>query len=277
MRLFLIPISTRRALIYARPLRRDAAKELSILDRVTTKAAQTWAGWEEAEKGWKKHLVTWGNKVQQRIPFEEWGLKSIPSLTTQRRIDEQYGSKKIEVLYPANALRLEKVPTILRTIATERQEFHQKKMRWSFGIAPFTAPLGLIPVVPNIPFFYLVYRGWSHWRALNGSRHLEFLVEKNLINPISPPELEELYAKRASRTLDNIPVDTPASEMVDGMEQSDDRILLKMSDAKRLATIFEAPELALEAERAIIQVGEQLEAKKAKAKEDDLKNEKKDS
>lgn len=112
---------------------------------------------------------------------------------------------------------------------------------------------------------------------MNGSRHLEFLVEKNLINPTSPPELEELYAKRASRTLDNIPADTPASDMVDGMEQSDDRILLKMSDAKRLATIFEAPELALEAERAIIQVGEQLEAKKAKAKEDDLKNEKKDS
>jgi hypothetical protein len=33
-----------------------------------------------------------------------------------------------------------------------------------------------------------------------------------------------------------------------------------MSDAKKLSTILEAPELALEAERAIIQVGEQLEA-----------------
>lgn len=118
---------------------------------------------------------------------------------------------------------------------------------------------------------------------MNGSRHLEFLVNKDLINPISPPELEELYAKRASRTLDNTPIDTPVSDIIDGLEQSDDRILLKMSDAKRLASIFEAPELALEAERAIIQVGEQLEAEKAKAKakakanEDDLKNEKKDS
>jgi hypothetical protein len=32
------------------------------------------------------------------------------------------------------------------------------------------------------------------------------------------------------------------------------------SRAKKLSTILEAPELALEAERAIIQVGEQLEA-----------------
>jgi hypothetical protein len=146
MRLFLIPISTRRALIYARPLRRDASKELSLLDRTTSKAAETWAKWEEAESGWKKHLVTWGNKVQQRIPFEEWGLKSIPSLKAQQRIDANYGSKQVDVLYPGNSVRLEKIPTMLRKIATERQEFHRKKMLWSFGIAPFTAPFALVPV-----------------------------------------------------------------------------------------------------------------------------------
>ncbi|KAJ5987300.1 hypothetical protein N7451_011665 [Penicillium sp. IBT 35674x] len=279
MRLFLIPISTRRALIYSRPLRKDVPKELSILDRVTTKAAQTWAKWEEADGGWKKSLVTWGNKVQQRIPFEEWGLKSIPSLNSQKRIDEAHGIKKIDVLYPGNSLRLEKIPALLRTIATERQEFHRKKMRWSLGIAPLTAPLGLIPVVPNIPFFYLAYRGWSHWRALNGSQHLEFLVEKNLLNPISLPELERLYAKRASYALDDTPVDTPAIEMVEDIEQSDERILLKMSDAKKLATILDAPDLALEAERAIVQVSAQLQARaeetKTKAKEassDEKKN-----
>ncbi|KAJ5291666.1 hypothetical protein N7478_000917 [Penicillium angulare] len=274
MRLFLIPISTRRALIYSRPLRKDIPKELSILDRATTKAAQTWAKWEEAESGWKKHLVTWGNRVQQRIPFEEWGLKSIPSLNSQQRIDEAHGTRPIELLYPGNAVRPEKIPGLLRTIATERQAFHKNKMMWSFGIAPFTAPLGLIPVVPNIPFFYLAYRGWSHWRALNGSRHLEFIVKKNLLAPISLPELEHLYAKRVSYVLDNTPIDAHPNEMVGDMEKSDERVLLKMSDAKKLATIFEAPELALEAERAIVQVSEQLQAKKdeAKAKSNETKS-----
>ncbi|KAJ5752863.1 hypothetical protein N7520_009780 [Penicillium odoratum] len=278
MRLFLIPISTRRALIYSRPLRKDIPKELSILDRVTSKAAQTWAQWEEADGGWKKRLVTWGNSVQQRIPFEEWGLKSIPSLKSQKRIDEAHGTKKIDVLYPGNSIRLEKIPSLLRTIATERQEFHRKKMRWSLGIAPLTAPLGLIPVVPNIPFFYLAYRGWSHWRALNGSQHLEFLVEKSLLNPISLAELERLYAKRAAYALDT-PIDTPAAEMVEDIEQSDERILLKMSDAKKLATILDAPELALEAERAIVQVSAQLQARaaEAKAKAQETNSEKKDS
>lgn len=146
MRLFLIPISTRRALIYARPLRRDTAKELSLLDKATTKTAQTWASWEEAEKGWKKHLVSWGNRVQQRIPFEEWGLKSIPSLNAQRRLDETHGKNKIDVLFPGNSVRLDNIPAVLHTIATERQDLHRRKMWWSFGFAPITAPFGLIPV-----------------------------------------------------------------------------------------------------------------------------------
>ncbi|EAW22567.1 mitochondrial K+-H+ exchange-related family protein [Aspergillus fischeri NRRL 181] len=266
MRLFVVPISTQRALIYSRPLSRDIAKELSVLDRVTNKAAETWAKWEEADKGWKKHLVTWGNKVQQRIPFEEWGLKSIPSLKAQRRLDKSSETKKVDVLFPGNAIKAEKLRSILRKIATERQDLHRKKMWWSLMAAPFTAPIALIPVVPNIPFFYLAYRGWSHWRALNGSKHLEYLVEKDLLNPISFPGLERLYAKRVARVLGDS--EKSASSMVEEVERSEDRLLLNMADAKKLASILDAPELALEAERAIFQVGESLKAQHQAAKTD---------
>lgn len=145
--------------------------------------------------------------------------------------------------------------------------------------------------IPNIPFFYLVYRGWSHWRgvlppflpkhrpealtgckALNGSRHLEYLVKNNLLNPISFPGLEQLYAKRVSRTLENIEPEKPSASMVEDVEKSDDTLLLRMKDAKKLASILEAPELALEAERAIIQVEEQLKAQESsEGKEKDTK------
>ncbi|KAF4281420.1 hypothetical protein KXV70_004003 [Aspergillus fumigatus] len=266
MRLFVVPISTQRALIYSRPLSRDIVRELSVLDRVTNKAAETWAKWEEADKGWKKHLVTWGNKVQQRIPFEEWGLKSIPSLKAQRRLDKSSETKKVDVLFPGNAIKAEKIRSILRKIATERQDLHRKKMWWSLVAAPLTAPIALIPVVPNIPFFYLAYRGWSHWRALNGSKHLEYLVEKDLLNPISFPGLERLYAKRVARVLRDS--EKSASSMVEEVGRSEDRLLLDMADAKKLASILDAPDLALEAERAIFQVGESLKAQHQAAKTD---------
>jgi hypothetical protein len=146
MRLFIIPISTRRALIYSRPLRKDLPKELSWTDKITNKAAQTWAKWEEAEKGWKMHLVSWGNRVQQRIPYQEWGLKSIPSLNAQRRLDPSHGSKKIDVLFPGNAINPEKLQSLLARLATERQDLHRQRMWWSFIAAPFTAPIALLPV-----------------------------------------------------------------------------------------------------------------------------------
>lgn len=102
---------------------------------------------------------------------------------------------------------------------------------------------------------------------MNGSKHLEFLVEKGLLNPISAPELERLYAKRVSRSLDSTHAEKPSPEMAEDVEKSDDRLLLRFSDAKKLATILDAPELSLEAERAIIQVEEKLkqpqEAKKS--------------
>lgn len=89
------------------------------------------------------------------------------------------------------------------------------------------------------------------------------------------PELELLYAQRACNALDDTPIGTPASEMVEDVEQSEDRVLLEMSDAKKLATILEAPELALEAERAIVQVSEQLEAQRKQEKESQSTDEKK--
>lgn len=97
-------------------------------------------------------------------------------------------------------------------------------------------------------------------QALNGSKHLELLVEKNLLHPISYPGLEKLYAERVSESLDNTHPEKSAPKMVEDVERSDDRLLLQMSDAKKLASILDAPELALEAERAIIQVEEKLEA-----------------
>lgn len=83
-------------------------------------------------------------------------------------------------------------------------------------------------------------------------------MEKDLLNPVSLPVLEDLYRKRLSHAEIITNAEKPPSEMVEDVEKSDDTVLLQMSDAKQLATLLEAPELALEAERAIIQVQEKL-------------------
>jgi hypothetical protein len=121
-----------------------------ILDRVTNKAAETWANWERADKGWKKTLVGYGHVILQRIPYEEWGLKSIPPLSAQRQIEESREKQPIDVMFPGNTMKPENVPGILKKLGTERQEEHRRKMWWCIGLAPLTAPIAVIPLYVQV-------------------------------------------------------------------------------------------------------------------------------
>jgi hypothetical protein len=165
MRLFLLPISTRRTLIYCERTKQILApgQKPPILDRITTKANETWVSFEKAESGWKKQLTTYGNKVLRRIPYEEWGLKTLPPLS--QKIRDKQPKEPVEVLFPGLFLKEQKVPEVLRLLATERQALHQKRMIWSLIGAPLTLPFAAIPIIPNIPGFYLLFRGYSHWRG----------------------------------------------------------------------------------------------------------------
>lgn len=70
------------------------------------------------------------------------------------------------------------------TIREELQEFrdhgleHEKK--WAIICAigiPITLPFALVPVVPNVPGFYVAYRLYCHIKALYGIRNLDYLLE----------------------------------------------------------------------------------------------------
>jgi hypothetical protein len=155
MRLFLVPISTRRAFVYCRPS--QTALKTGYLDRITNKAAETWSNFEAAETGWKKKLVTYGQVVLQRIPYEEWGLKSIPPLNAQRQIEEESleaKQKPVDVMFPGNAIKQDSVLSVLRTLGTERQDLHRRKMWWCLGIAPLTAPVAILPVYAYLFFLH---------------------------------------------------------------------------------------------------------------------------
>ncbi|EEH06232.1 conserved hypothetical protein [Histoplasma capsulatum G186AR] len=256
MRLYLLPISTGRSLLYCKRIDTRSAKELSRLDRITQKASTTWAKWEQAEQAWKKRLVAYGNRVLQRIPYEEWGLKSVPPLSTRRQTEELQTHTQVSLVFPKGIIQESKVLDLLRDLATARQRLHRRRMLWSIFIAPLMLPVALIPLVPNIPFFYFVYRGWSHWRALSGSKHLCFLLDNNLVTPRSLPALEKFYAHRL---MINNSVPPEANSKANC---PDEVILLEASDGRQLAQILGPHELAAEVERAVRQVKHLHQAKK---------------
>jgi hypothetical protein len=177
MRLFLLPISTRRSLVYCEKLHEKAPKDRSLLDKLTLKANETWAAWEKDEKAvgnWKKKVTFYGNHALKRIPYEEWGLKTLPALTPRRKQEIIDGTTKHEILFPSRYLKQERVSEILTKLALERQGMHRSKLIWSIVIMPFTAPFMLVPVIPNLPFFYVLYRAWSHWQGTFLLPHPQF-------------------------------------------------------------------------------------------------------
>ena len=160
MRLLLLPISTRRALIYFdhtvhKGAAAAAGTKPSIQDRIITKASTTWSDWEKSDTTWKLKIVQYGNILFRRIPFEEWGLKSIPPLSKadkERFAKSDKGppaiTEKVELKYPAQYVGLMKpgINDMLKKIATERQGLHSKRLTYCFIGMPFTAPVAILPV-----------------------------------------------------------------------------------------------------------------------------------
>jgi hypothetical protein len=146
MRLYLLPISTKRTLLYCQKLNVPATEKQTWADWVQAKAARTWSEWEKKDNGWQKKVVGYGNYALRRIPYEEWGLKSVPPLSQRRRQVEMKGTEKVEVVYPKTLLAMDRVPKILETLATEREALHKRRLIWCFIGMPLSAPVALIPV-----------------------------------------------------------------------------------------------------------------------------------
>jgi len=305
MRLFLLPVSTRRTLIYCEPLSSNIPKaEQKYLDRLVDKANTTWTGWEKSDTKWKLKTTEYGNKLFRRIAFEEWGLKSIPPLRNAKEGLQSGGppaaGKTVQLRFPPAYMNLtgEGALACVKRLATERQSLHRTRMWGSIAAMPVAIPFGLIPVLPNLPFFYLLFRTYSHWKALQGAQHLVHLLEKQLLNPSPSAILDSLYTagllyptrveaqasskmpgaeqtsemvnlikaqQRKSAAGNRAAADTTPKEEREGREEI---LLLQEWSGKYIAEKLQLPALQIEIERAVEQVENSLKIAQGKKAEE---------
>ncbi|KAL7629048.1 hypothetical protein AAE478_000566 [Parahypoxylon ruwenzoriense] len=259
MRFFLLPISTRRTLLYCQRLQALPPEKQGLVDRVTIRATKLWAGWEKKEGGWQKKVVVYGNHLLRRIPYEEWGLKSVPPLSTKRREEGILGKDKNHLIFPETLIPTAKAINVLRTLGTEREPLHKSRLIWCLIGMPISAPFALVPVIPNLPFFYLAYRAWSHWRALAGGKHIRFLCDNNLMSLSPSSVLDSIYSpllpgRSASKTSAADAEKAKASATHRSKESGEETLLLSQEKGRQLVKALEIPELQIELERAIWQV-----------------------
>ena len=128
--------------------------------------------------------------------------------------------------------------------------------------------------------------GWSHWRgslmdhqtgprlqltvaAVSGSKHLDFLLNNNLLVLSTSTVLDRVYAPRLRElALDDATVQTSSPKvppdnplvLAEQLEAAHGKeiLLLRKSDAQVAAQILDIPELTVEVERAVEQVQRSL-------------------
>ncbi|GAA5927350.1 hypothetical protein JCM3775_002523 [Rhodotorula graminis] len=214
----------------------DLPTTTRYLNKAINKAADLWAGLGKADGGWKKKTYLTGERLMDRIEWEEWALKSLdpalapkllPSLSAPSSSPSSSSGapapagagagapsstataaplhavattkgrqprETVELLYPPSLLPDEKaLLDALKAQLDHREPHHRGLMYRCLILSPLTWPFAIIPVVPNLPLFYVLWRAWSHFRAWKATQYLGSLIGSPSLRLKASPELDEIY------------------------------------------------------------------------------------
>uniref|UniRef100_A0A3Q7GVY6 AAA+ ATPase domain-containing protein n=1 Tax=Solanum lycopersicum TaxID=4081 RepID=A0A3Q7GVY6_SOLLC len=119
-----------------------------------------WTSLEKAPAGSIKNRIHGlGLTLLSRVKPSEIFLKSISKEVT-----------RVDITYPSS-LNGQLVRRRLRHIASRGAIIHKKYLYGSAALLPLSSFFMVLPL-PNIPFFWVLFRTYSHWRALQGSENL---------------------------------------------------------------------------------------------------------
>ncbi|KAF3779110.1 hypothetical protein EJ110_NYTH42069 [Nymphaea thermarum] len=135
-----------------------------VTDFVAHKMDRAWSNLAKAPAGsMKSKIYGFGQRLLARVQPSELFLKSISKEITG-----------LQIIFP-RSLNPRLVRRRLRHAAITGNVYHRRFFYGSVSMLPFTAIFTVLPL-PNVPFFWILFRAYSHWQALQGSARLLLLV-----------------------------------------------------------------------------------------------------
>jgi len=245
---------------------KDKKKENpNLLKKAMGKAADLWAGFGKAPEGsWKYRTFQYGEHLMDRIEFEELALKSMdpslgPQLTKLGKPEVEIEEKSIPsipLLYPSLFAANTTPLTHLEDLLSKRTPTHRKGFYFWLLISPLTAPFMIIPIIPNLPFFFCAWRAWHHYRAFKASEYLESLAKEGAITPEPSVGLDKIYETYGP---DSEPPKDPSPTTGPEDEKEQERLILSREAVPKIVNLFDLPSTAAaDMQRAIDQTSVRL-------------------
>ncbi|RLV93797.1 Uncharacterized protein JA1_002206 [Spathaspora sp. JA1] len=202
-----IPITTSKSYLYCnhRPGKMLAESQLKTIPwfikfehKIIKTAIKGWTKLSTSEKSINVKITNLVKQLLSTIGYEENCLRSFPS---QRAMIREINQELIHSKHPnlvqseidklnISHDQLKPIPlyhpefqnptTILNQIYSFRKESQVKHRKYGLLCAigiPVSLPFALVPIIPNVPGFYLAFRLYCHIKALLGIKHLDYLLE----------------------------------------------------------------------------------------------------
>ncbi|CAG8462140.1 2039_t:CDS:2 [Ambispora leptoticha] len=182
MKLYVIPLLRARYTYYCHA----TPKKQTYLSKATNFAASKWDELSHAERtSWKGRLYLTGQKLLDQMDYQEYFLKGVPLL-------EEW-SAEVPMIYPSKIVSPSQINSNLNQLLDKRLPYHRKYMIYSALFVPLSATFTIVPLIPNIPLFYNLFRLYSHYKAYKGAQHLRQVITDNRLSPLTCEMLDTIY------------------------------------------------------------------------------------
>ncbi|KAJ2448655.1 hypothetical protein EV183_005325 [Coemansia sp. RSA 2336] len=249
MRIFVVPITRARWALHCHPVNIVPTR----MTKWAATASEKWSKWAVYPKNtWRGRIYTYGESLMDRIDFREYFLKEIPTKSEGAMLS------KVDVVAPSILGKAE-VLKELRALAQKQIPYHSKWMKICCYMLPVSSLFTLVPLIPNFPFFYNLFRVYSHYKARHGAQHLLHLLDEGTYEVVIDSELSRWYqgaSSSAGSSADSQTIDETRSPGYSSIQRSpvtsddqrtlengcpllEDPVLISDNDISRMATYFQ--------------------------------------
>ncbi|CCH58385.1 hypothetical protein TBLA_0A05920 [Henningerozyma blattae CBS 6284] len=272
VKIIVLPITRDKSFVYFKHTEEVKNKQSRIIkyeNWLNVKAGNYWLKLNNSPKSYNKKIVRWVNFFLDKIPWQEHSLRSIPRenyilkrikyntgqeklMTNNKYIQESLKNSMkvtpINIYYPNELMNANQVKEQLNRLIVRGTKYHLRYIFYCILGIQFTLPIVLVPIVPNIPGFYLAYRAYCNFQAYLGAKHIGTLLN----DPINGTSNVQVSFKGINNYSKYFQTNINTKEQQ--INEFSHEIFLQDKDSRdQLLSFLQLPEMKKELEKAIHQ------------------------